>query len=148
SLPPQLRQLLDQTDRSVYDETIYVFLELEDGRCTDTALLSDPEEREVDSIFQASAQTWQSIIDGRPATAAVLSGDLEIVGNELLKLQFTAELQLLCDIAADVDTEFLFEHDDQSFVNFVIDESIRQPITLQKCLTRQAALTMRTFTPF
>jgi len=148
SLPDQMRHLLDQTDRDVVDGTIYAYLELDDGNCTEAALLSSPEDREVDSIFRASAGTWQSIIGGRPATAAVLSGDLEIIGNELLKLQYAAELQLLCDIAADVETEFLLEHGDQSLFNFVLDESIRQPITVQKCLTRQAALTMRTFTPF
>ncbi|WP_136717708.1 hypothetical protein [Halorientalis salina] len=148
SLPDQLRHLLDQTDRDVVDGTIYAYLELADGDCTEAVLLGSADDREVDSIFRASAGTWQSIIAGRPATSAILAGDLEIIGNELLKLQYAAELQLLCDIAADVDTEFLFEHHDRSLVDFVIDESIRQPITLQKCVTRQAALTMRTFAPF
>ena len=148
ALPDQLRHLLDQTERDVFDETIYVYVQLEDGDCTETALVSSPDERDVHSIFRASAHTWQEIIAGRPATAAVLSGDLEIIGNELLKLQYAAELQLLCDIASDVDTEFLFEHEDRSFVDFVLDESIRQPITVQKFVTRQAARTMRTFTPF
>jgi putative sterol carrier protein len=148
SLPDQLRHLLDQTDRDVVDGTIYAYLELANGDCTEAALLGSADDREVDSIFRASAGTWQSIIAGRPATSAVLAGDLEIIGNELLKLQYAAELQLLCDIAADVETEFLFEHHDRSLFDFVLDESIRQPITVQKCLTRQAALTMRTFAPF
>lgn len=148
SLPETIGHLLDQTERDVVDDTLYVYLQLEDGDCTEVALLDGLDEREVGSTFRASARTWQSIISGRPATSAILSGDLEIIGNELLKLQYAAELQLLCDIAADVETEFLFDHNDNSLFNFVLDESIRQPITLQKCLTRQAALTMRTFTPF
>jgi len=148
SLPDTIRDLLNQTEQDVYDGTIYVYIELDDGECTEISLIDGLEDREVGSIFKASAHTWQSIVSGRPATSAVLSGDLEVIGNELLKLQYTAELQLVCDIAADVETEFLFDHDDRSFVNFVLDESIRQPIIFQKAVTRQAALTVNAFTPF
>ena len=147
SLPASMRNLLDQTERDVVEGTIYVYVELQDGSCTEIALVDGLDDRDVGLIFRAPARTWQSIIAGRPATAAVLSGDLEIIGNELLKIPHTAELQLLCDIAADVDTEFLFDHYGQSFFDFLLDESIRQPVTVQKCLTRQAALTMRTLSP-
>jgi putative sterol carrier protein len=147
-LPETIRELLEQTERDVYNGEIYVYIELEDGSCTDATLLDGPEDRDVDSIFKASARTWQDIVSGRPATSAVLSGGLEVIGNELLKLQHTAELQLICDIAADVETEFLFDHGDRSFVNFVLDESMRQPLIVQKAVTRQAALTMNAFTPF
>lgn len=148
SLPDTIRDLLNQTENDVYDGTIYVYIELVDGDCTEVSLIDGPEERDVGSIFKATAHTWQSIVAGRPATSAVLSGDLEVIGNELLKLQYTAELQLVCDIAADVETEYLFEHHDRSFANFVLDESIRQPLIFQKAITRQAALTMNAFTPF
>lgn len=147
SLPETLRNLLDQTERDVVEGTIYVYLELHDGDCTELTLVDGPGDREIGTAFRASAHTWQSIIAGRPATAAVICGDLEIVGNELLKIPHTAELQLLCDLAADVDTEFLFERDGESFFNFLLDESIRQPVTVQKCVTRQAALTIQTISP-
>ncbi len=148
SLPEPLRNLLDQTERDVVEGTIYVYVELEDGDCTELTLIDGPGDREVGTAFRASAHTWQSIIAGRPATSAVISGDLEIIGNELLKIPYTAELQLLCDIAADVETEFLIEHGGESFFNFLLDESIRQPVTVQKCVTRQAALTVQTLSPF
>jgi len=149
SLPEPVEHLLNQTERDVVNDTIFVHIELEGGNCHGLSLVTDLSDLEIDSIFQAAARTWQSIVAGRPAMAAALCGDLEVIGNQWLRLKYLAELQLLCDIAADdVETEFLFEYTDRSFAEFVVDESLRGPITVQKWLTRETALAVRPFVPF
>jgi len=149
SLPDAIERLLDQTERTVVGDRIYIHIELEKGECHGLSLVTKPNELDLGSVFQAPASTWQGIVAGRPAIAAALRGDLEVIGNGFLKLKYLAELQLLSDIATrDVETEFLFEHDSRSLCAFAVDESLRQPIAIQKWATREVALAFRTFTPF
>lgn len=149
SLPDGLERLLDQTEHAVVDDTIYIYMELDDGHCQELSLVRDPSDLDPGSIFRAPASTWQGIVAGRPAIAAAMRGDLEVIGNEFMRLKYLAELQLISDIAtSDVDTEFLFAHEPRSLCAFVFDESLRPSIELQKLLTRQTALTVRTFMPF
>jgi hypothetical protein len=149
SLPESIGELVDQADRYVENGTIFVYIELDRGSCFGPALVDDPSALEYSAVFRAPAKTWQSIVAGRPAAAAVASGDLEIFGNRLLLVKHLAELQLLCDIAAeDVDSEFLFPTYERSLCQFVLDESLRKPIHVQKELTRETALALRSITPF
>lgn len=150
SLPAGVQSLLDQTERDVIDGEIYVHIELNAGSCAGMELVTDPAELEVDSMFRAPASVWQSIVAGRrPAIATALSGDVEVLGNAFMRLKYLAELQLLCDIAAeDVDSEFIFEHETRPLSEFVFDESLRPSIEFQKWMTREAALFLRPFTPF
>lgn len=149
SLPDSVAGLLEEADRYVNDGTILVYIELDGGTCFGPALVDDPSALDIGAVFRASAKTWQSVVSGRPAAAAVLSGDLEIIGNELLLLKYVAELQLLCDIAAeDVDSEFLFRPQRRDVVQFVLDETLRQPIAIQKAITRETALAARALSPF
>lgn len=150
SLPGPVQSLLDQTERDVIGGEIYVHIELNGGTCAGMELVTEPEKLEVDSTFRAPANIWQLIVAGRrPAIATAMSGDLEVIGNPLLRLKYLAELQLLCDIAAhDVETEFIFEHQKRPLSEFVFDESLRQPIEVQKWMTREATLLFRPFSPF
>lgn len=149
SLPESIEHLLNQAERDVVNDTIFVHLTLDDGSCHGLSLVTDLTDLEIDSIFRAPASTWQSIVAGRPAISAAMCGDLEVIGNEWLRLKYLAELQLISDIASeDVETEFLFEYNDRSLFEFVINESLRQPIHVQKWFTRETALALRTFTPF
>lgn len=150
SLPAPVQQLLEQTERDVIDGEIYVHIELNAGSCAGMELVTNPGDLEVDSMFRAPASIWQSIVAGRrPAIATALSGDVEVIGNAFKRVKYLAELQLLCDIAAeDVDSEFIFEHQTRPLPEFVFDESLRPSIELQKWMTREAALLFRPFTPF
>lgn len=149
SLPEPAARLLAQAERNVVDDSLYVYVELDGGTCFGPVLVDDPAAVDYGCLFRAPATVWQSIIAGRPATAAVLSGDLKIRGNPAFLLKYVAELQLLCDVAAgDVDTEFLFDRPSRSLLQMTVDESIRHPIAIQKGVTREAMLAVRRFTPF
>jgi putative sterol carrier protein len=148
SMPDPIEELLGQTEEDVVNGNLYIHIQLDRGSCSAVGLVTNPNEVDAECVFRGTAKTWQSIVRGRPATAAMLKGDVEIIGYELRILQHAAELQLLGDIASDVETEFLFEHHGDSLVKFLFDEAMRQPITVQKLVYRQAALTMRALTPF
>lgn len=147
-LPPVVQDLLTQLEENVVGGTVYAYVGLDEGTCTEVEILSNPNEREVGSVIKGTCSTWQQIIEGRPATSAVLSGDIEISGNGLLRPQYTALLQLLGDIAADVETTHIFDEPSTSFGDFVLDEAVRQPIAVQRFAYQQAAWATRMFSLF
>jgi hypothetical protein len=112
------------------------------------AILDNPDDRDAGSVIRGSCHTWLEIVDGRPAAAAVLSGGLTIEGNTLFQLQHTAALQLLGDVSTDVGTTHLFERPRSSLPSIVVDETVRQPLAIQRLVHQQAAWAMRTISPF
>ena len=149
SLPDPVGRLLDQSERNVVDDALYVYIGLDEGKCFGPALVDDPDAVDYECVFRAPATVWQSIIDGRPAAAAALSGDLEIIGNPAFLFKYVAELQLIGDVAArNVDSEFLFDRPTPSLLTTAFDESLRFPILVQKSLTRESVLAARRLTPF
>jgi hypothetical protein len=146
--PPVSQGLLDQLETCVVDGNIYCYIGLENGKCPEVDILDGPDDREVSAVLEAPWNVWQAIIDGRPATSAVLSGDLSVETDGPLGPQTLTVLQLLGDVAADVETAFLFEQSRRSMPDLVLDEAVRQPAAFQKLAYRQAALTSRLFNVF
>ncbi|WP_299265546.1 sterol carrier protein [Halorientalis sp.] len=146
--PPVAQSLLDQLEHCVVDGNIYCYIGLESGKCPEVDILDGPDEREVNAVLEAPWNVWQAIIDGRPATSAVLSGDLSVETDGPLGPQTLTMLQLLGDVAADVETTFLFEQSRRSMSDLVLDEAVRQPAAFQKLAYQQAALTSRLFSLF
>ena len=146
--PPVAQRLLDQLEHCVVDGNIYCYIGLENGNCPEVEILDGPDEREVNAVLEAPWNVWQAIIDGRPATSAVLGGDLSVETDGPLGPQTLTMLQLLGDVAADVETVFLFEQPRRSMPDLVLDEAVRQPAAVQKLAYRQAALTSRLFNVF
>lgn len=148
SLPDVTVDLLEQIENCMVDDTVYAYIELDDGTCTAVETLLDPDDREFGTTLRASCRTWQQIVSGRPATSALLSGDLRVTGNSLFDLQSPTLLQLLGDLATDVETTHIFGEPSSSFSDFVLDTTVRQPVALQQLAYRQVALTSRLLSPF
>ncbi|RXK50276.1 sterol carrier protein [Halorientalis pallida] len=146
--PPVSQGLLDQLGTCVVDGDIFCYIGLESGKCPEVEILESRDEREVNAVLEAEWNVWQAIIDGRPATSAVLGGDLAVETDGPLGPQTLTMLQLLGDVAADVETTFLFEQSRRSMPDLVLDEAVRQPAAFQKLAYRQAALTSRLFNVF
>lgn len=144
ALPETARNLLDQLEGYVVDRTIYAYVALEAGGCPEVALLDGPEERSVGTTLTATCETWQQVVDGRPVTAAVLSGDLTVEGDAPPSVQYPTLLQLLGDVAADVETTHLFPAPEREGWGAVVDEAVRQPVALQQRAYRRVASTGRT----
>lgn len=143
SIPDIASDLLCQIEDHIHDRTIYAYVSLEAGDCPEVDLLDSEDERDVGTTMRAPCPVWQQIIDGRPATSAVLTGDLKIAPDGRLDLQYPTLLQLLGDHAADVETTHLFPEADASFSDRVIDETVRQPLAVQQLAYRQASWTSK-----
>ena len=145
SLPAVAARLLDQLEAYVVDGTIYAYIGLVEGHCTGVELLEDPDERDVGFVIRGDHTVWRQIIDGRPAASALLSNDLTIEGSWFRLGQYAAVPQLLGEIAAEVETVHLFDGEDGSASDALLDEAVRTPVAVQRLAQRQATLVSRTF---
>jgi hypothetical protein len=148
SLPANVQDLLYQIESKVHDGTIYAYVGLEGGDCTGTEVLADPESRDVGYVVKGPYQTWRRIVDGRPVASAWLNGDLAIEGNKVRLVRYGSVLQLVGDVAADVETTHLFPGDAASPGELVLDEAVRQPVIFGRLAERQASLATKTLSPF
>lgn len=133
-LPERQRDLLRQLDEHVAEDTIYAFIGLKDGGCTEVDVLASPDEREVGFVLRGSYETWQQIIDGELALVPLVRGDLTVQGSRLRLLQYVGAIQLLGEIAADIETTHLFQRGRRSTDDrgTVVREVVRQPRVFQR----------------
>lgn len=143
-LPESTRNLLGQLENNVRDGAIHAYIGLDEGTCTDVDVLDADETRDVGFVVRGDYGTWRKIVDGRPAASAILSGDLAVEGNAARLVQYFAVLQLLGDIAADVETKHVFQPPSASPADFVLDNAVRQPIVLQRFVHQQATWASKT----
>lgn len=110
-LPERTADLLRQIDEHVVDDSIYAFISLENGNCTEVGILDGPDERAVDVVLRGPNGTWGEIIDGdRSVFSAIDSGDFEVggdAGTERLA-QYASAMELLGEAAVNVETVRLF----------------------------------------
>lgn len=145
SLPDVAADLLDQLEANVVDGTLYTFVGLEEGRCTGVEIVDGSNARDVGFVIRGAYDTWRQIVDGRPAASAVLTGDLSVEGSWVRQVQYGAMLQLLGDVAADVETVHLFDGAAPSGDRALVDGAVRGPIKLQRVAQEQAARVTQTF---
>lgn len=108
-LPERSQELLGQIDEHIVDGTIYAYIGLKDGDCTEVDIVSDPDERDVGFILQGEHDTWSGIVNGEiDAISSVMSGDLELEGDMQKILQYSDTAELLGTIAAESETTHLF----------------------------------------
>lgn len=139
SLPSTVQDLLAQVEALVSDGTIHAQVELgPDG--VDVAVLADPNARDADAVVRGPLRAWQQVVDGRPVASSILRGDITVDGPGLLHVQYATLLQLLGDVAADVATTHLFTTPSRTVFDACFDEAVRQPVTLERHLLRQASL--------
>jgi hypothetical protein len=142
SLPPTVQDLLAQIEELVADGTIHVRVQLDPGGADVTAL-ADPNAHDADAVVHGPLRAWQRVVDGRPVASAILRGEISIDGPGLLHVQYATLLQLLGDVAADVETTHLFATPPQTVLDVCFDAAVRQPVTLERHLLRQASLVSR-----
>jgi hypothetical protein len=110
-LPEQTENLLRQLDEHVVDNTIYAFIGLEDGECTEVDILTSPTERDVGFVLRGPNRTWGRVVDGDlDIFSAVGSSSLVLDSTEDTRhiAQYHDAMHLLGEIAADVETTRLF----------------------------------------
>lgn len=145
TLPDHVASLLDQIERNVVDGNLYVYVSLEGGDCNAVELLEGPDERETGFAIRGDYDAWRQVVDGRPPASALISGDLTVEGSPFHQLRYSAMLQLLGELAADVETTHLFPGERRTSADLVLDQAVRQPAVLQRTAERQLTRTLSLF---
>lgn len=143
SLPERVRDLLRQIEENVVDGAIHAHIGLHEGSVTDVEVLGDPDERTAGVVLRGPLGTWQQILGGRPALSALLTRDLQVVGDRPRLLRYSAMFQLLGGIAAEVETTHLFETPRQPLTNTVVDVAAGPPAAIQQLAERRAVRTLQ-----
>lgn len=93
---------------SAYDgDSVYMYLDLVDGTCTETAILEDPSDREHGFALRADFTDWKALIEGElNPIEAILSGPFDLDGDRVKVMQWSGAGIAMTELAAEVDTEF------------------------------------------
>lgn len=147
TLPDVARDLLEQIESNVVDGSLYARLGLENGNCTDVALLGPDALDDVGFAIRGDYEIWRRILEGKPAASAILTGDLAVEGNPVRIAQYSAMFQLLGEIAADVECVHLFEGEPASPGDRLFDRAVAPSVIVQKNTQRQISRTLDLFRP-
>jgi len=95
---------------SIYDgEPLYLYLELRDGECLQTAVLDEPGEVAHGYALRGSYSDWKQIIQGEAdIVASVMDGTLEADGSKMRALRYQSALVEMGETAARVETDFQY----------------------------------------
>lgn len=145
SLPEQVQDLLRQIEENVVDGEIHAHLRLREGSVTDVTVLSDPDSRSASVVVRGPLTTWQQIVDGRPTLSALLTEGLVVETDAVRLARYSTMLQFLGDVAAEVETTHLFETQEQSVADGVVDVATGSSAAVQKSAERQARRVLRDF---
>ncbi len=107
-LPDDLENLLDQLDKYAQNDTVYAYLDLEDGRCNEATVLEDPESSTAGFVLSAQYQQWIELIDGADVIEAVMSRDMSLDGDITNIIIYPEAAQEMGDTAGRLETTFLF----------------------------------------
>lgn len=139
ALPATVQDLLAQIETPVHDGAIHTRVAF-GPRGVDVTVLSDTDDRDAETVVRGPLRAWQRVVDGQPIVSAVLRGSLTVDGLGLPCIRNTSRLQELGHVAAAVDTTHLFEPSPRTVGGRLVDTAVRQPVTLDRHLRRQASL--------
>lgn len=111
TLPEQTENLLRQLEEHVVNNTIYAFIGIEDGKCTEVDILDGPDERDVGFVVHGPNRTWGQVVDGDlDILSALASSKLVLDSRENVRLvtEYPDAIPLLGEAAVDVETTRLF----------------------------------------
>jgi len=91
-----------------YDgDPLYLYLELRDGECLQTAVLDDPGEVAHGYALRGGYDDWKRIIQGEAdIVSSVMDGTLEADGSKVRAMRYQSALVEMGKTATRVETEF------------------------------------------
>lgn len=109
-LPGVAVELLDQLETHLgTDRAVYAWLDLHDGGCRGTAVLDAPSERDHGFVITGDYGQWRGLVAGEnDVVNLIMSGEMEVAGDMQKLMQNAAAATDMVDVAAGVDTRFLF----------------------------------------
>ena len=140
-LPEHARNLLHQIETNVDAGTLHVLVDIDGGDCPAAAVVSDPAAHDPAVTVRGSYDAWRDVVDGRPSTSALLTGDLRLQGSAIDAVQYATMFQCLGEVASDVETVHLFEGGSASTGDVLLNEAVRHPAAVHRFAHRQAVRT-------
>lgn len=109
-LPPIVGDLLEQLETHLgADDSVYAWLDLHDGGCRGTAVVEDPADRDHGFVITGEYGQWRSLVTGEDDVVnLIMSGEVDVDGDMQKLMQNAAAATTMVDVAADLDTRFLF----------------------------------------
>jgi putative sterol carrier protein len=94
-------------DDAYTGDPVYMYLDLVDGECTETAILEDPDEREHGFALRADFSDWKDLIEGElNPIEAILSGPFDLDGDRVKVMQWSSAGVAMTELAGEVETVF------------------------------------------
>ena len=97
-------------DEYVKGKTMYIFMALKDGKCTDARFVKDPSEVEAGFALSAKYEVWKLILSGKSdPMKAIMQGKLKLAGDMMKVMKYTKGATLLGALTAKVPMEGFFD---------------------------------------
>jgi len=88
-------------------ETAYLFVGLNHGKCTDTALIASEDEREAQFIIRASATNWRKVIEGKlDPIPGMMTRKLKLKGDMMKVMRYPKAAKEMVNCVSRVPTDF------------------------------------------
>lgn len=109
-LPPIFGALLEQLETHLgSDDSVYAWLDLHDGGCRGTAVVDDPDDRDHGFVITGAYEQWRGLVTGEDDVVnLIMSGEVDVDGDMQKLMQNAAAATDMVDVAADLDSRFLF----------------------------------------
>ena len=100
--------LFDIQPDDAYDgDPVYLYVDLEDGECTDARRVAGPGEVDWGFAYRGSYSDWKKLIHGEiGAIDGMMGGQFELDGDMQKVLQYSDAAVVMTENAGKVDTEF------------------------------------------
>jgi putative sterol carrier protein len=95
-----------EPDKS-YPEEAYMFVGLYHGKCTDTAMLANENEREAQFIIRAPYGNWRKVIDGKlDPIQGMMTRKLKLKGNMMKIMRYPKAAKEMVNCVSRVPTDW------------------------------------------
>ena len=97
-------------DEYVKGKTLYIFMALKDGKCTDARFVKDPSEVEAGFALSAKYEVWKELLTGKSdPMKALMQGRMKLAGDMMKVMKYTKGASLLGQLTGNVPAEFFDE---------------------------------------
>jgi putative sterol carrier protein len=100
--------LFDIQPGDTYDgDPVYLYVDLEDGECTEARQVTDPGEVDWGFAYRGDYSDWKALIHGEiGAIDGMMGGQFELDGDMQKVLQYSDAAVVMTENAAKIDTKF------------------------------------------
>jgi putative sterol carrier protein len=92
---------------NAYAETVYFFMSLIHGKCTDAAMIASEEEREAQYFIRAPFSTWRKVIEGKlDPIQGLMMRKLKLKGNLMKVMRYPKAAKEMMNCVMRIPTDF------------------------------------------